>query len=119
MMGLVASGQYAASPSVFHNHEQQNAQKGAPVDWVPLGPVIANVGQLGILKNAAHPAAAMLFIDFMTGSDGQKVLEDDLYSPPEQKQPFDAWIPSEGATSANAFNAQLKTWADLQKKYFG
>lgn len=119
MMGLVASGQYASSPSVFHNHQQQNKANGAPVDWVPLQPVIANVGQLGILKNAAHPAAALLFIDYMTGAQGQKVLESELYSPPEQQQPFASWIPSAGAKSADAYNQELKSWATLQKKYFG
>jgi ABC-type Fe3+ transport system substrate-binding protein len=119
MMGLVASGQYAASPSVFHNHQQQEAAKGAPVKWIPLQPVVANVGQLGIFKNAEHPAAAMLFIDWLLGTDGQKVLEKQQYTPPSVKQPFEAWVPSEGAKSAEAFNQELKDWAALQKKYFG
>ncbi|MCW2859936.1 MAG: putative binding protein component of iron transporter precursor [Actinoallomurus sp.] len=119
MMGLVASGQYAASPSVFHNHEQQEAGKGAPVEWMPLEPVVANVGQLGIFKNAKHPAAAMLFTDWLLGTDGQKVLEKQQYTPPSVKQPFQAWVPSEGAKSAQAFNQDLKGWAALQKKYFG
>lgn len=119
LMGLVATGQYAASPSVFHNHQEQNADKGAPVAWVPLDPVIANVGQLGILANTPHPASAMLFVDFLTSSAGQKVLESKRYSPPEQKQPFTAWIPSQGAKDANAYNDELKQWAALQKKYFG
>jgi ABC-type Fe3+ transport system substrate-binding protein len=119
LMGLVASGQYAASPSVFHNHEQQASAKGDPVDWVPLDPVVANVGQLGVLSKARHPASAMLFIDYLTSADGQKVLEGQQYTPPEAKQPFEAWIPSAGAASANAYNDSLKQWAALQKKYFG
>lgn len=118
LMGLVASGQYAASPSVFHNHEQQYAAKGSPVGWVPLDPVIANIGQLGILKNASHPASALLFIDYLTGAEGQKVLEGQKYSPPEEKQPFTAWVPSAGAKNANSYNQQLTGWAALQKKYF-
>ncbi|MFI6350305.1 ABC transporter substrate-binding protein [Streptomyces sp. NPDC050560] len=119
MMGLVATGQYAASPSVFHNHEEQNKAKGAPVGWVPLDPVVANVGQLGILAGGEHPASAMLFIDFMTSAEGQKVLKGQLYTPPEEKQPFDSWVPSRGAKDANSYNAELKSWAALEKKYFG
>jgi iron(III) transport system substrate-binding protein len=119
LMGLVASGQYAGSPAVFHNHQQQQAAKGAPVKWVPLNPVVANVGQLGILTNTPHPAAAMLFIDFMTSAAGEKILEAQQYTPPDQKQPFEAWVPSAGAKSAEAFNTELKSWAALQKKYFG
>lgn len=119
LMGLVATGQYAASPSVFHNHEQQNAAKGAQVAWVPLSPVVANVGQLGILANTQHPASAMLFVDFLTSPAGQQVLKSQLYTPPEVKQPFTAWVPSQGAKDANAYNAELKQWAALQKQYFG
>lgn len=119
LMGLVATGQYAASPSVFHNHQQQNAAKGAPVAWVPLDPVVANVGELGILANTPHPAAAMLFIDYLTGSAGQQVLTSQLYTPPEAKQSFSAWVPSQGAKDANSYNDELKQWAALQKKYFG
>lgn len=119
LMGLVATGQYAASPSVFHNHQQQNAEKGAPVEWVPLEPVVANVGQLGIFANTPHPASAMLFIDFLTGTTGQQVFESQQYTSPEAKQPFISWIPTEGAKDAKTFNDQLKQWTALQKKYFG
>jgi iron(III) transport system substrate-binding protein len=119
LMGLVADGQYGASPSVFHNHEQQDAAKGSQVAWVPLDPAVANVGQLGILANTPHPAAAMLFIDWLTSPSGAKVLESQLYTPPQAKQPFTAWVPSQGAKDANSYNAELKQWAALQKKYFG
>ena len=119
LMGLVASGQYGASPSVFHNHEQQAEAKGDPVGWVPLDLAVANVGQLGILAKAQHPASAMLFIDYLSSADGQKVLENQQYTPPEAKQPFEAWVPSADAKSAEDFNNQLKSWATLQKKYFG
>jgi iron(III) transport system substrate-binding protein len=119
LMGLVATGQYGASPSVFHNHQQQDAAKGSPVAWAPLDPVVANVGQLGILANTPHPASAALFIDWMTSAAGAKVLESQLYTPPQAKQPFTAWVPSQGVTDANAYNAELKSWAALQKKYFG
>lgn len=119
LMGLVANGQYGASPSVFHNHEQQDAAKGSPVAWVPLDPVVANVGQLGILANTPHPASAMLFIDWLTSTPGAKVLESQRYTPPQVKQPFTAWVPSQGVKDANSYNAELKQWAALQKKYFG
>ena len=117
-MGLVASGQYAIC-TCFHNHEQQDAAQGAPVAWQPVQPVIANVGELGILKGAAHPASALLFIDFLTGSAGQKVLAKHHYTPPEARQPFVSWVPTAGATSATAYNQELKSWGNLQKQYFG
>lgn len=118
LMGLVASGQYGMC-TCFHNHEQQDAAQGSPVGWKPVEPVIANVGQLGILKDAPHPAAALLFIDFLTGSAGQKVLAKQHYTPPEDKQPFGSWIPTSGATSATQYNQELKSWSALQKQDFG
>jgi iron(III) transport system substrate-binding protein len=118
LMGLVASGQYGMC-TCFHNHEQQDAAQGSPVAWTPVEPVIANVGELGILQGTPHPAAALLFIDFITGSAGQKVLTAQDYTPPEAKQPFTSWIPTSGATSATAYNQTLKSWTSLQKQYFG
>lgn len=118
LMGLVASGQYGIC-TCFHNHEQQDAAQGSPVAWVPVQPVIANVGELGILKGTPHPAAALLFIDFLTGSAGQKVLVGEQYTPPEDKQPFASWIPTSGFTSATAYNAELQSWTSLQKEDFG
>jgi iron(III) transport system substrate-binding protein len=118
LMGLVASGQYGIC-TCFHNHEQQDAAQGSPVAWTPVEPVIANVGQLGILQNSPHPAAALLFIDFLTGTAGQKVLTSEDYTPPEDQQPFTSWIPTSGATSATAYNQTLQSWTSLQKQYFG
>jgi iron(III) transport system substrate-binding protein len=118
LMGLVASGQYGMC-TCFHNHEQQDAAQGSPVAWTPVEPVIANVGELGILQGASHPAAALLFIDFLTGSAGQKVLTSQQYTPPEAKQPFTSWIPTSGATSATAYNQTLQSWTSLQKQDFG
>lgn len=118
LMGLVASGQYGIC-TCFHNHEQQDASQGSPVAWTPVEPVIANVGELGILQNSPHPAAALLFIDFLTGTAGQKVLTSEDYTPPEDKQPFTSWIPTSGATSATAYNQTLQSWTSLQKQYFG
>jgi ABC-type Fe3+ transport system substrate-binding protein len=118
LMGLVASGQYGIC-TCFHNHEQQDAAQGSPVAWTPVEPVIANVGELGILKGSPHPAAALLFVDFITGTAGQKVLTSEDYTPPEDKQPFTSWIPTSGATSATAYNQTLQSWTALQKQDFG
>jgi iron(III) transport system substrate-binding protein len=118
LMGLVASGQYGIC-TCFHNHEQQDAAQGSPVAWTPVQPVIANVGELGILQGTPHPAAALLFIDFLTGSAGQKVLTGEDYTPPEDRQPFTSWIPTSGATSATAYNQTLQSWTSLQKQDFG
>lgn len=61
---LVVNGEYALSPTITDVHVISRQQKGAPVDWVPLEPVSVGVGQIALSKNAPHPYAAMLFVDF-------------------------------------------------------
>ena len=38
---------------------------GAPVDWIYLNPVFANIHPIGIRREAPHPNAARLFMDFV------------------------------------------------------
>ena len=47
---------------------------GAPVDWVYLNPVFANIHPTGIAAKAPHPNAARLFIDFVLSKRGQEVI---------------------------------------------
>jgi iron(III) transport system substrate-binding protein len=48
-------------------------QKGAPVQWRPIDPVIAGVGSSGMVANAPHPHAALLFLDYLHSGPGQQV----------------------------------------------
>ncbi|TAN20385.1 MAG: extracellular solute-binding protein [Actinomycetota bacterium] len=117
--GLVASGQYGASFSVFQDHFLENAAKGAPVKWIPLEPVIANVGQVGVLKSVQDPAAAALFADFETGPTAQQLFQTLHYGSPNVSVPFKSWVPTQGATTAQEYATQLKSWEALLKKDFG
>ena len=45
---------------------------GAPVDWVYLNPVFANIHPTGIATKAPHPNAARLFIDFVLSKRGRR-----------------------------------------------
>lgn len=117
--GLVASGQYGASFSVFQDHFLENAAKGSPVKWIPLEPVIANVGQVGVLKNVQDPAAAALFVDFETGPAAQKLFQQLHYGSPNVSVPFKTWVPTQGATTAQQYSSELSSWHALQTKDFG
>ena len=63
---------------------------GAPVDWVYLNPVFANIHPTGIAAKAPHPNAARLFIDFVLSKRGQEVIRgmnripDRIDTPPDQ-----------------------------------
>jgi len=54
----------------------------APVDWRALEPVIAGVGTSGMILNAPHPHAALLFLDYLHSKEGQQAaMKGGLSSP--------------------------------------
>ena len=82
LSGLVASGEVPLSPTIFNSNIFTHKQKGAPVDWRPLEPVIAGVGTSGMILNAPHPHAALLFLDYLHSKEGQQAaMKGGLSSP--------------------------------------
>src|SRR5262249_32870395 len=63
---------------------EQLKADGAPVDWFTFDPEIARIDGAGIAKAAPHPAAALLFLDFLL-SDGQTILFKRNYTPANVK----------------------------------
>jgi iron(III) transport system substrate-binding protein len=59
-------------------------QKGAPIEWRPLEPVVTTVGYSGMSSKAPHHHAALLFIDYMHSKEGQQmIMKGGLWSPRE------------------------------------
>ena len=84
---LVASGEVPLALTVYNwNPEQLKARGGAPIEGLFIPPVIAQPSTIAVLKHAPHPAAAILFYDFML-SDGQKLLADNSYVVTSKKLP--------------------------------
>jgi iron(III) transport system substrate-binding protein len=78
---LLSAGQFSVVASNYTYIVGRAKAKGAPVDYVPLvEPVIARPNGFGLMKNAKHPAAAMLFADWML-EEGQKLLLDEGLTP--------------------------------------
>jgi len=113
---LIAKGEVPASPTIFRDHVEQGIEQKAPVKWVGLNPVVANVGQVNLAAKAPHPNAALLFIDFTLG-EGQQILKKYYYSVPSEKVPFAVWVPEEGRTGAQD-EQDMNGWADLFKANF-
>ena len=77
---LLAAGQYGVFISAYTQNIDGQAAKGAPVTWhpasgVPVQPVTLRPNGFGLMKNATHPAAALLFADFLL-TEGQDALEE-------------------------------------------
>src|SRR2546426_12016522 len=82
LSGLVASGEVPLSPTIFDADVTVAKQKGAPIEWRPLEPVVATVGSSGLSAKAPNPHAALLFIDFVHSKEGQQlIMKGGLWSP--------------------------------------
>jgi ABC-type Fe3+ transport system substrate-binding protein len=81
ILDQVIAGEYAIGLMSFNHHTVISAQKGAPSDWLKLEPVPVALDAAGILKDAPHPNAARLLLEFLTSEDGQRVLQKADYLP--------------------------------------
>ncbi|MET7398239.1 extracellular solute-binding protein [Dactylosporangium sp. NPDC005572] len=78
---LLSAGQFSVVASNYSYIVERAKAKGAPVDYLPfVQPVIARPNGFGLMKNAKHPAAAMLFADWLL-EEGQKVLIENGLTP--------------------------------------
>ena len=76
MVDRVGAGDYPLTLGIFNHHTVMSAQKGAPVTWLKLEPIVAPLALIGITKDAPHPNAARLFVEFITAEEGQKLFAD-------------------------------------------
>ena len=51
LSGLVVTGEVPLSPTIFDANVSVHKQKGAPIDWRPLEPVVTNVGYSSIIRS--------------------------------------------------------------------
>jgi iron(III) transport system substrate-binding protein len=81
ILDQVIAGEYAVGISMAMHHIAISKAKGAPVDGTMPDPVMARSESIVLLKNAPHPYAAMLLVDFILSEAGQKVFAESQYFP--------------------------------------
>jgi len=72
---LIAAGEIQVGLTAYNANAESLKRRGAPIDWVPVQPVVARPQGIGIAKNAPHPQAAVAFVDFVLSPEGQQLLE--------------------------------------------
>jgi iron(III) transport system substrate-binding protein len=82
---MVVAGEVPLALTVYTYMADQGKQEGAPIDWFALDPVIARANAMGIARQAPHPAAALLFYEFLLGPDAQKLFASLGYAPSNTK----------------------------------
>lgn len=72
---LVAAGEIPVGLTIYSSNAETLKRKGAPIDWVPID-AIARPQGIAVARNAPHPAAALLYADFvLSAEDGQRMYE--------------------------------------------
>jgi iron(III) transport system substrate-binding protein len=122
LSGLVASGEVPLSPTIFDADVTVAKQKGAPVEWRPLEPVITTVGYSGLSSKAPHPHAALLFIDYVHSKEGQQLMmKGGLWSPREdtgsRQQKFKK-IYLDEKYSLEELENKFSQWENLMRQLF-
>ncbi len=82
LSGLVVTGEVPLSPTIFDANVSVHKQKGAPIEWRPLEPVVTNVGYSTLSIKSPSPHAAMLLLDYIHSKEGQQgIMKGGLWSP--------------------------------------
>jgi iron(III) transport system substrate-binding protein len=125
ILDQVIAGEYPMGLMMFNNHTVISARKGAPSDWTPLEPVPVAFDSLGIMKDAPHPNAARLLVEFLLSEEGQTVLKDADYLPANAKVPaMKAGLrPEDGGFKAtwmrpDVVDPQMANWQRIAKDLF-
>jgi len=75
LANLVVAGDIAVGLTAYHSNVVPLRRKGAPIDFVPVQPVVAQPQGIGVARNAPHPHAALLFVDYVLSPEGQQLFE--------------------------------------------
>ena len=71
---LIAAGEIPVGLTVYNSNAESFKRRGAPIDWVPVEPVVARPQGIGIARAAPHREAAQAFVDFVLSPEGQELL---------------------------------------------
>jgi iron(III) transport system substrate-binding protein len=82
---MVVSGEVPLALTVYNYMPEQAKEKGAPIDWFVIAPAIARSNAVGVARKAPHPAAALLFYEYLLGPEGQKAMTSINYVPTSTK----------------------------------
>ena len=71
---LVSAGEIPVGLTIYNSHAEALKKRGAPVEWVPIEPVVALPQAIGVARHAPHPNAALVFVDFVLSPEGQELF---------------------------------------------
>lgn len=125
VLDQVIAGEYWMNLMAFNHHVVISARKGAPCDWLKLEPTPVTLDAVGLLKDAPHPNAARLLLEFLLSPDGQKVFQQNEYLPalPSVPAMVAGLKPNDGGFKANflrpeQIHRELPKWQKVTEDLF-
>jgi len=76
LVQLLTAGEYHLASNIYAHTLAREQAKGAPVKWIFEEPVVTYMVPIALAKNARHPNAGKLFINFALSREGQIILRD-------------------------------------------
>jgi iron(III) transport system substrate-binding protein len=71
------SGEFDATPTAYGYLADAEHRAGKPLAFVNPSPLLVTLNPVGLAKNAPHPAAAHVFLDWLLSRDGQQFIARD------------------------------------------
>ncbi|HEY2230092.1 MAG TPA: extracellular solute-binding protein [Xanthobacteraceae bacterium] len=81
------AGEYPVVLQIFNHQPVISARRGAPIEWIPMSPAMVVLCVTGVTKEAPHPNAGKLLVDFFVSDQGQKLFRDVDYIPVDPDVP--------------------------------
>ncbi|HET7362140.1 MAG TPA: extracellular solute-binding protein [Burkholderiales bacterium] len=72
---LIAAGEIPVGLTVYDSNAESFKRRGAPIDWVPMPPVVARPQGIAIARAAPHREAAQALVDFVLSPEGQRLYQ--------------------------------------------
>jgi iron(III) transport system substrate-binding protein len=70
----LASGEFDATPTAYGYMADEQKHMGRPIGFSNPTPLLVTLNPIGLAKNAPHPAAAKVFIDWVLSKEGQQFI---------------------------------------------
>ena len=125
VLDQVIAGEYSVALQIFNHHAVISAKKGAPVDWIKMEPATGTLSVASVVKNAPHPNAAKLLVDFIISKEGQQVFRDADYIPahPDVPSLVPTLKPAEGKFRVRFFTPEqteehMVEWNKVADEFF-
>jgi ABC-type Fe3+ transport system substrate-binding protein len=87
VLDQVIAGEYAIGLQMYNHHVPISAAQGAQVAWIPMQPAMGVLSVISLVKNAPHPNAGKLLMDFLSSPEGQALYRNADYIPVDPAVP--------------------------------